>query len=328
MSDILITGVAGFIGSHLAERLLSDGHRVVGVDNFDPYYDPARKRANLAVAMERSIFELREGDIREREFLREVFADRPFDAVVHLAARVGVRASVEEPVLCAEVNITGTLNILDACVKAGVRKIIFGSSSSVYGNADKVPFAENARVDRPVSPYAATKRAGELLCHTYAHLYGLRATCLRFFTVYGPRQRPEMAIHKFTRLLLDNRPIPIYGDGSASRDFTYIDDIIDGVKAALDRELSSDSKDGVAAAAEVINLGSSAPIALSELVEMLEEITGRKAKTEYHAALKEDVTRTYADIDRARDMLGYSPRVSLSDGLRRFVKWYRSTSLA
>ena len=319
MSSILITGAAGFIGSHLVERLLSDGHTVLGVDNFDPYYDPALKRANLAAASENGRFELREGDIRDRKFLREVFGVRPLDAVVHLAARAGVRASVEDPVLCTEVNVTGTVSLLDRCVENNVTRIIFGSSSSVYGNADEVPCAESAPVDSPLSPYAATKQAGELLCHTYSYLYGLRAICLRFFTVYGPRQRPEMAIHKFTRLMLEDKPIPVYGDGTALRDFTFIDDIMDGTAAALDNVLLDRSGGG---RWDAFNLGSASPVQLRELIELLSEMTGKDANPDYRPALKADVVRTYADISRAKEVLCYRPKVSLSEGLRRFVEWY------
>ncbi len=322
MSNILITGAAGFIGSHLVERLLSEEHYVLGVDNFDPYYDPVRKRANLAAPLESELFELREGDVRDVDFLREAFASRQFDAVVHLAARVGVRASVDEPALCADVNITGTIYVFEACREAGVMKVIFASSSSVYGNADEIPFTETAAADRPVSPYGASKRAGELMCGTYAHLYGVRSVCLRFFTVYGPRQRPEMAIHKFTRLISEGKAIPIYGDGTASRDYTYIDDIVDGLKAALDVVLSTDSETGKC---EVINLGGSSPVTLKDLINLLEETTGREAIVEYGQPFKADVVRTYADISRARELLGYSPRVTLTAGLRRFVEWYQES---
>src|SRR5882672_8197784 len=235
MSPILLTGGAGFIGSHLAEKLLKRGDRVVVLDNFDPYYDEAIKRGNISAALRDSRYRLVTGDIRDAASIDALFKAEKFDAVVHLAARAGVRPSIAEPVLYTDVNLNGTSVLLEACRRHGPGKFIFGSSSSVYGDSNKVPFSEDDPVDRPVSPYAATKAAGELLCHAHHHIHGLDVTCLRFFTVYGPRQRPEMAIHKFAREILEGRPLPRFGDGSSVRDYTYVDDIIDGVERAIDR---------------------------------------------------------------------------------------------
>src|ERR687893_318621 len=263
MRNILITGGAGFIGSHLVGRLLAEGGwRVTVVDDFHDFYDPAVKRANVRPHLGRDDFQLAEADIRDRAALARVFDGGDFDCVVHLAARAGVRPSLSEPVLYAETNINGTLNLLELSRASGTRQFVFGSSSSVYGENEKVPFAEDDPVTKPVSPYAATKAAGELLCHTYSHLHGLRCVCLRFFTVYGARQRPDLAIHKFARLISEGRPIPVFGDGSTRRDYTYIDDIVSGVRAAIDYEATD---------YEVFNLGESQTVELNELIALLEK---------------------------------------------------------
>ena len=311
MSKIVVTGGAGFIGSHLCEALLDRGDQVVALDSLDDFYDPAVKKRNLVVSQRSDRFRLVEGDIRDPAAVRGAI-DRDVDAVVHLAARAGVRPSIEQPMLYNDVNVVGTAVILEACRAAEVRRVIFGSSSSVYGNNKKVPFSESANVDHPLSPYAATKRAGELLCHSYHHLYAMPITCLRFFTVYGPRQRPDLAIHKFARLIRAGQPIPVFGDGSMMRDYTYIDDIISGVLRALDR------CEGYA----IYNLGESQPVALSDLVTMLEEALGQKATIDRRPLQPGDVTRTFADVTRARHDLGYEPATAMRTGLANFVEWF------
>ena len=309
---ILVTGGAGFIGSHLVERLLKEGHRVICLDNFDPFYDPALKRRNLAHALRDSRFRLVEGDLREEELIGKLFREEKIEIVAHLAARAGVRPSVQDPALYADVNIRGTIHLLEASRKNGVRRFVFASSSSVYGNNSRVPFSEEDPVNSPISPYAATKKAGELLCHTYHHLYGLEVACLRYFTVYGPRQRPEMAIHHFTRSIHEGRKISIFGDGNSIRDYTYIDDVIEGTLGALSREHGY----------EIYNLGESQTIRLSQLIQALEEQVGKKALVEHLPEQPGDVKHTYADIRKAREHLGYNPKTDIHEGLARFVRWY------
>ncbi len=315
MRKILVTGGAGFIGSHLVGRLLGEGGwRVTVVDDFNDFYSPARKRANLAPHEGHAGFRLVEADIRDRAALARVFDVEMFDCVVHLAARAGVRPSLTEPLLYAETNITGTLNLLDLAREHGARQFVFGSSSSVYGENEKVPFGEDDPVVHPISPYAATKAAGELLCHTYSHLHGVRCIALRFFTVYGARQRPDLAIHKFARLISEGRPIPVFGDGTTRRDYTYIDDIIAGVRAAIDYD---------ATPYEVINLGESRTVELRELITLLEKELGREARIDRQPLQPGDVPRTFADITKARRLLGYDPRTQIEEGIRRFVEWFR-----
>ena len=314
MQRIVVTGGAGFIGSHLCEALLRAGHFVVALDNFDDFYDPAVKRHNLGAALKAERFDLIEGDIRRPEDVQLALGDGA-DVVVHLAARAGVRPSIEQPLLYEEVNIRGTNVLLEACRHIPRCRFIFGSSSSVYGNNEKIPFAEADDVDSPISPYAATKRAGELLCRTYHHLYGMSITCLRFFTVYGPRQRPDLAIHKFARFIESGQPIPVYGDGSMMRDYTFIDDIIDGVMRAIER------CNGFA----IYNLGESQPVSLNDLIAALENALGRKAKIERLPLQPGDVNRTFADVTLARRELGYEPKTTLDLGLTRFVEWLRKS---
>ena len=317
MRNILLTGGAGFIGSHLVGRLLSEGGwRVHVVDDFNDFYDPAVKRRNVAPYEGREDFLLHEADIRDRDALARVASGARFDCVVHLAARAGVRPSLTEPLLYAETNITGTLNLLELARSQGVRQFVFGSSSSVYGENEKVPFAEDDPIFKPISPYAATKAAGELLCHTYSHLFGLRCVCLRFFTVYGARQRPDLAIHKFARLISRGAPIPVFGDGTTRRDYTYIDDIIAGVRAAMDYEASD---------YEVINLGESRTVELRELISLLERELGRGAKIDRQPLQPGDVPQTFADISKARRLLGYDPKTPIEEGIRRFVEWFRES---
>jgi UDP-glucuronate 4-epimerase len=315
-AHILVTGGAGFIGSHLTERLLARGDRVTAFDDFNDFYDPARKRENVAAFLDRGAHEkyrLVEGDIRDADKVEALFASGGFDAVVHLAARAGVRPSLAEPILYEEVNCIGTLRLLEAARRHGPRLFLFGSSSSVYGINEKVPFSETDEVDKPISPYATTKRAGELLCFNYHHLYGFKVACLRFFTVYGPRQRPEMAIHKFTDLLWRGRPVPLFGDGQSRRDYTYIDDIVDGLVATLE----------LAPGFEILNLGGAETTALSDLVRYLAALLEVEPRIDYLPAQPGDVPITYADVHKAGRLLGYAPRVPIREGLRRFVAWYR-----
>jgi UDP-glucuronate 4-epimerase len=310
--NVLVTGGAGFIGSHLVDRLLGEGDRVVALDNFDDFYNPALKRRNIQKARQHAGFRLIEGDLREPGLLEGLLQQEKFDVVAHLAARAGVRPSIQNSFLYADVNIRGTLQLLEACRKCGIRRLVFASSSSVYGNNSKVPFSEEDPVSRPISPYAATKRAAELMCHTYHHLYGMDIACLRFFTVYGPRQRPEMAIHHFTRLIHEGKKISLFGDGKTSRDYTYIDDIMDGTLGALSREHGF----------EIYNLGESRTVPLARLVLAIENQLGKKAVIEYLPAQPGDVEHTYADIRKARERLGYEPHTDLEEGLSRFVRWY------
>jgi UDP-glucuronate 4-epimerase len=314
MRRILVTGAAGFIGSTLVDRLLERGDAVTGLDDFDPFYDPAIKRRNLAGALASPRFKLLEVDLRDRAAMLAALAAEKPDVVVHLAAQAGVRPSIAKPQLYVDVNVTGTLNLLDAMTAAGVRRLVYGSTSSVYGAGSKPPFTESDVADRPVSPYAATKRAAELLCHTWHALHGLRVTVLRFFTVYGPRQRPEMAIHKFARLMLAGQPVPRFGDGSSVRDYTYVDDILDGVVRAIDRD------DGF----DVFNLGESQMHSLDALVALLAKELGVAPRIEKLPDQAGDVPATCADIAKARRVLGYDPRVALPEGIRRFVRWLRA----
>jgi UDP-glucuronate 4-epimerase len=318
---VLLTGGAGFVGSHVAEALLSLGNSLAIVDNLDDFYPPARKKANLEEVRRKGSFEFFAADICDTSSLREVFAAVRPGAVIHLAARAGVRPSIEQPALYERVNVFGTLQLLDLAKKFGVEKFVYGSSSSVYGAASAVPFSEDQRDLRPISPYAATKLAGELLVFTYAHLYHFDAVCLRFFTVFGPRQRPDLAIHKFTALMEAGEPVPVFGDGSAARDYTYVDDIVAGVLAAL--EFAPPVKDG--AHFEVFNLGNSHPVTLNDLILKLEGATGRKAVRRAMPSQLGDVPVTWADISRAEKFLGYRPQTSLDTGLERFVRWFRAT---
>ncbi len=309
---VLVTGAAGFIGSHLSERLLADGWNVVGVDNFDDFYDPRIKRSNLSGCLKNSNFQLIEADIRDISAMDKAVGDG-IEIIVHLAARAGVRPSIAQPLLYADVNINGTMVLLEAAKKHKMDKFVFGSSSSVYGNNKKVPFSEDDNVDFPISPYAATKKACELICHTYHHLYKINITCLRFFTVYGPRQRPDLAIHKFAKLIEQGESIPIYGDGTMMRDFTYIDDIVDGVVAAMQK----------CSGFNIYNLGESRPIKVNDLVARIEGALGKKAKRQYLPPQPGDVERTYADVTKAIKELGYKPKTTIERGLAEFVKWLR-----
>ncbi len=311
----LITGGAGFIGSHLVERLLNEGHRITVFDDFNDYYDPAIKRANIAAVLDR--ITLIEGDIRDAVLVERAFGTGSFDCVVHLAARAGVRPSIKEPRLYFTTNIDGTFNLLDACKYHKVPRFVFASSSSVYGINDKVPFAESDPINRTISPYAATKLAGEQICSNYSYLYGIRCICLRFFTVYGPRQRPDLAISKFAHLIAEDEPIDQYGDGSTARDYTYIDDVVAGIVGAC-------KYDG--AMFEIFNLGGSETTKLSELITLIEAAVGRKARINLLPDQAGDVPRTYADVDKARRMLGYEPQTPLVEGIRKYVEWIEANA--
>jgi UDP-glucuronate 4-epimerase len=315
MSTILVTGGAGFIGSHLCERLLSDGVHVICIDNFDSFYDPNIKIKNVEKIAKKfsDRFELVTGDIRNPDHLKGIFQKNRVDFVVHLAARAGVRPSIADPLLYQDVNIRGTNVLLEACKEHGIKNFIFASSSSVYGENQRVPFTEKDLDIQPISPYGATKRAGELLCYSYHHLYGMNIACLRIFTAYGPRQRPEMAIHKFTRLIDQGGKIPMYGDGSSRRDYTYIDDLIEGILGVIHRHKGF----------EIYNLGESQITSLKELIRLIEESFGKKANIEMLELQPGDVSVTYADITKAKQMLKYQPKVKMEEGIRLFVEWYK-----
>lgn len=311
----LVTGGAGFIGSHLVDRLLAQqAARVVVLDNFDEFYNPQIKRANIEKHLKHPAYRLVEADLRDHKALKQLFADEVLDTIVHLGAKAGVRPSVVDPRTYQDVNIAGTMNLLDLAERNGIKRFIFGSSSSVYGPAATPPFREDAPL-APISPYAATKAAGELLAHTYSHLYGMQIVCLRFFTVYGARQRPDLAIHKFARLIASQRPIPVYGDGSAERDFTYIDDILQGVLAAVDYD---------ATPFEVINLGESQTITVKRMIELLEDALGQKAVIDWQPAQAGDMPRTHADISKAQRLLNYQPRTPIDVGIRKFAEWFKA----
>ncbi len=317
-SNILITGGAGFIGSHLVDQLLAEGGwRVTVIDDFNDFYEPQIKRQNVLDHLKHPDYELHEVDIRDRQALEHVLWQTQFDTIVHLAARAGVRPSLTQPQLYAETNINGTMNLLELARNNNVRHFVFGSSSSVYGVNVKVPFSEDDPIFHPISPYAATKAAGELLCHTYSHLYGMRCICLRFFTVYGARQRPDLAIHKFASLISQGKPIPVFGDGTTRRDYTYIDDIIAGVRAAIDYRTSN---------YEVINLGESRTVELRELISLLEKVLGMKAQIDRQPLQPGDVPQTFADVKKARLLLGYDPQTQIEDGIRKFIEWFRASS--
>ena len=319
MKNFLVTGGAGFIGSHLVDRLLATGvEKITVVDDFNDFYDPSIKQNNIQDHLKDSRYSIHQVDIRDRDALKKIFAVNNFDCMVHLAARAGVRPSLSEPQLYTETNINGTLNLLELARQHNIKQFVFGSSSSVYGINAKVPFSEDDPIRQPISPYAATKGAGELLCHTYSHLYGLRCVCLRFFTVYGPRQRPDLAIHKFAKLISAGKPIPVFGDGTTRRDYTYVDDIIDGVIAAINYDKTN---------YEVFNLGESRTVELNELISLLENELDAHAIIDRQPPQPGDVPQTFADISKARALLGYDPKTQIEEGLHRFVEWFRMRGL-
>lgn len=337
MKTYLITGASGFIGSHLVTKLLLEGNKVINVDNFNDYYDIKIKINNVleSLGMEKDIslelnqlkekieketknYTLEIVDIRDKSEIARVFKENKIDVVVHLAAMAGVRPSIQDPLLYEEVNVRGTMNILELMKKNNIRKFICASSSSVYGNNLKVPFSEEDNVDRTISPYAATKKSCEVLAYTYFHLYNIDTIMLRFFTVYGPRQRPDLAIHKFTKMILNGDKIPFYGDGSTQRDYTYIEDIIDGIiKAIIFIEKNSKTY-------EIFNLGESETISLKRMVETIEKELGIKAILDIQPMQEGDVNKTFADISKAKEMLKYNPKIRFDEGIKRFIKWYKN----
>ncbi|MDR8393384.1 GDP-mannose 4,6-dehydratase [Aliifodinibius sp. S!AR15-10] len=318
MRKVIVTGGAGFIGSHLVDRLLENGDRVICIDNFDPYYNRSIKENNINSHRMNNKYRLVEEDIRNLDTFRDKITE-DIDVIVHLAAKAGVRPSVKDPVGFQEVNVMGTQNILEFAKERDVKQFIFASSSSVYGTNENVPWSEDDHVLKPISPYASTKVNGELMGHVYSELYDMQFLALRFFTVYGPRQRPDLAIHKFLRLMSNGEQITLYGDGSSRRDYTYIDDIIDGVMAAIDY---TDSM------YEIINLGNNRTVQLLELVEAIEEASGIEADNKTHAPeVPGDVEQTWADVSKARELLGYNPNYNLYKGLKKFVQWYQNTSI-
>jgi UDP-glucuronate 4-epimerase len=313
---VLVTGAAGFIGSTLVERLLAEGREVVGLDCFDPFYAEAAKRANLATASKHAAFQLIEGDIRDEEVLARTFAGPRIGAVVHLAALAGVRPSLERPVAYADVNVRGTAAVVAAMVRAEVPQLVFASSSSVYGERTGGPFRETDPVERPISPYAATKRAGELLLSSFHHAHGTNITCARIFTAYGPRQRPDLAIRKFAERIVRDEALPVFGDGSAVRDFTFVGDLVDGLVRAIDTELGF----------SILNFGAGRTVSVLEVIETLERALGRKARIEWLPPQTGDVSRTWSDTSAARAALGYAPSVTLEEGIARFVAWMQAQS--
>jgi len=313
---VLVTGGAGFIGSHLSVRLLEEGHEVTIIDDLNDFYSPLRKRDNLALVQAAGPAHFYENDICDFDMVARIFRARRPEAVIHLAARAGVRPSLEAPLLYEQVNVGGTTVLLESARLHGARKFVFASSSSIYGIANRVPFSEEDHLNLPISPYAATKIAGEKLCYTYSYLYGIGTVCLRFFTVYGPRQRPDLAIRKFTQLMLAGKRIPVFGDGGSGRDYTFVDDIVEGIVAALHYDC----------AYEVFNLGNSSPVTLRTLIETLEAALDVKAKIEICPQQLGDVPITYADISKARRALGFEPLTSFRDGIAKFVEWHRATT--
>jgi len=312
---ILVTGGAGFIGSHLVEHLLQLGHCPSIIDDLNPFYLPDLKRQNLDSIRQQGDCHFHLADIRNAEQVFEIVKQEQPEAIIHLAARAGVRPSLEQPLLYETVNVHGTLTMLEAARIAGVRKFIFASSSSIYGVANQVPFREDDGAVMPISPYAASKISGEKFCYTYAHLYGISTICLRFFTVYGPRQRPDLAIRKFTEMIDDGRPIPVFGDGSTGRDYTFVDDTVNGIIAALNHTCTFD----------VFNLGNSHPITLNQMIRAIEQALGKEAVTRRLPDQPGDVPITYADISKAVRLLGYNPSTAFEDGIERFVEWYRAS---
>jgi len=312
--NVLVTGAAGFIGSHVCEHFIRQGHHVNGIDNFDDFYPVAFKKLNLEELCKNSQFQFDRLDIRDGKSLDSIFSSRKIDVVIHLAAKAGVRPSIENISEYYDVNVNGTISLLECMRRNNVNKLLFASSSSIYGNNKKVPFSETDRVDNPISPYASTKKSGELLCHVYCHLYKFHITCLRFFTVYGPRQRPDLAIHKFCRLIDESKPLPFYGDGSTSRDYTFIDDIVNGISCAFHHLQGY----------KIYNLGESNVIDLKTLVRTIENAIGKKAVLNQLPLQDGDVNITFADISKAKEELGYCPKYTFETGIKEFVNWYNN----
>lgn len=317
MNTYFITGGAGFIGSTLSEKLIKEGHKVIAIDNFCDFYDKKIKENNVKELMQEQNFKLYRKDIRDKESIKQILDENQINIVVHLAAMAGVRPSIENPTLYQEVNCMGTQNILEEMKEHGVKNLVMASSSSVYGNCKEVPFKEDMIVDYAISPYAATKKANEVMTHVYHKLYDMNVIMLRFFTVYGPKQRPDLAINKFTRLMLDNQEIPMFGDGSTSRDYTYIDDIVDGIIKSCN--YVSENKDVY----EILNLGNSSPVSLKEMINTIAKVTGTQARIKQLPMQPGDVDRTFADISKAKSLIGYEIKTSFEDGIKKFVNWYK-----
>lgn len=317
LKTILVTGGSGFIGSNVVDKLLTLSYRVVSIDNYDPYYDRTTKESNLIFASQHPLFSHYEVDIRDKQSLGELFQKYSFDLVIHLAGKAGVRPSIADPSGYYDVNVQGTITLLECMREYHVHKMLFASSSSVYGNNVKIPFAETDRVDNPISPYAASKKSAELVLHTYHQLFGIDVICFRFFTVYGQRQRPDLAIHRFFQNLCNDIPIDVYGNGGSSRDYTYVDDITDGVVAGMEY-LAVNT--GVY---EIMNLGNHSPVTLQHLIYLIEQVSGKKFKINTLPMQPGDVERTYADIEKSRQLLSYNPQTTLAEGLEKFWSWFR-----
>jgi len=316
LSAILLTGCAGFIGSHVAERLLNQNYKVIGIDNFDAFYKNSIKRKNLEYSLAHQNFQFHELDITDAEALKKI--ETPVDAVIHLAAKAGVLPSIKDPVGYTRVNINGTQNILDWILERKVKKLVFASSSSVYGNSKQIPFKESVTMDMPISPYAYTKRSCELLNHVYHHLYGIDILNLRFFTVYGPRQRPDLAIHKFVELIQKGEPVTMYGDGSTARDYTFVEDTVSGVVNALQYVIQNEQ------VFDTVNLGNNQPVPLKELIDTLYELMGAKPNIKKMPMQPGDVDITYADISKAQSLFNYQPKKKFKEGLKDFIEWYQA----
>ena len=321
MNTYFVTGGAGFIGSTLSEKLLSLGNKVVAIDNFCDFYNPAIKENNVKELVLNPNFKLYRADIRDREAVREIFDENKIDVVMNLAAMAGVRPSIENPCLYQEVNCLGLQNILEEMKLHGVKNGVLASSSSVYGNCKEVPFREDMIVDFAISPYAATKKANEVMAHVYHKLYDMNIIMLRFFTVYGPKQRPDLAINKFTRLMMEDKEIPMFGDGTTSRDYTYIDDIVDGIIRSCEYTLNNKN------VYEILNLGNSSPISLKEMINVIGKTLGVEPKIKQLPMQPGDVDRTYADISKAKKLIGYSPKTSFEEGIKKFIEWYKNAEV-
>lgn len=317
MKTYLVTGGAGFIGSSLSERLVKEGNKVVAIDNFCDFYNPKIKENNVKELIKNSNFKLYRNDIRDKEAIKKIFEENNIDIVMHLAAMAGVRPSIENPVLYQEVNCMGTQNILEEMKAHNIKNLVMASSSSVYGNCKEVPFKENMVVDFAISPYAATKKANEVMTHVYHKLFDFNVIMLRFFTVYGPKQRPDLAINKFTRLMLEDKEIPMFGDGTTSRDYTYIDDIVDGIIRSCNYVENNDN------VYEILNLGNSSPVSLKEMIDIIGQVVGVEPKIKQLPMQPGDVDRTFADVSKAKELIGYNPKTSFKEGIENFVNWYK-----
>ena len=320
MKTYFITGGAGFIGSTLTERLLKEGNKVVTIDNFCDYYDPKLKEKNVEEFINNKNYKLYRGDIRKRDDVKQIFNENKIDVIMHLAAMAGVRPSIENPILYQEVNGLGTQNILEEAKLHNVKNLVMASSSSVYGNCKEIPFREDMIVDFAISPYAATKKANEVMSHVYHKLNDMNVIMLRFFTVYGPKQRPDLAINKFTRLMLEGKEIPMYGDGETSRDYTYVDDIEDGICKSCDYVMTHDN------VYEILNLGSNNPITLKEMINTIGEVLGIEPKIDRQPMQPGDVDRTFADISKAKELIGYTPHTTFKEGIKNFIDWYKNNN--